>query len=219
MTAEHLGAMGNLLRDHLVPVLDLLGAAVVDGGTEAGVMRLMGQARAAAGATFPLIGVAAAGTVAVSEADSSVSDTAAVDSNHTHMFLVPGDSWGDEAPWLSEVAARISGRHPSATLVVNGGEITYDDLFLSLASGRPVIVVAGAGRTADAVAAAAAGSTGDKRAGRVAASPLTRVVSLDDPGGVATVLQATLSQGPRSLEERGRAPRDLCPRHREQAGS
>src|SRR5689334_23540354 len=35
--------------------------AVVDGGTDSGVMRLMAEARAATGGTFPLIGVAPAG--------------------------------------------------------------------------------------------------------------------------------------------------------------
>ncbi len=52
-----------LFRDRLAPLLDQLGAAVVDGGTDAGVMALMGQARRAAGARFPLLGVAARGTV------------------------------------------------------------------------------------------------------------------------------------------------------------
>src|SRR5436190_1680213 len=53
-----------LFVEGLAPLANALGASVVDGGTDAGVIRLTGQARAETGATFPLIGVAAAGTVA-----------------------------------------------------------------------------------------------------------------------------------------------------------
>jgi hypothetical protein len=47
----------------LAEVAGAAGATVVDGGTDAGVMALMGQAHAEIGATFPLLGVAAEGTV------------------------------------------------------------------------------------------------------------------------------------------------------------
>ena len=48
----------------LAPLAQRLGAYVIDGGTDSGVMKLMGQARAGANGDFPLIGVAAVGTVA-----------------------------------------------------------------------------------------------------------------------------------------------------------
>jgi hypothetical protein len=117
---------------------------------------------------------------------------AELEPHHTHVVLVPGDSWGDESPWLSEVATVVAGEHPSATLVINGGEITYEDVSHSLAAGRPVIVVAGTGRTADAIAAAAGGAGDDVCAARLAASPLVRIVRLDDPDGVALALEAAL---------------------------
>jgi SLOG in TRPM, prokaryote len=192
MTPEHLDAMAALVRERVVPALDRWGAAVVDGGTDAGVMRVMGQAHDAAGVSFPLIGVAAAGTVVVPDAAGSTADAAELEPHHTHVVLVPGDSWGDESPWLSEVATVVAGKYPSATLVINGGEITYEDVSHSLAAGRPVIVVAGAGRTADAIAAAAGGAGDDVRAARLAASPLVRIVRLDDPDGVASALEAAL---------------------------
>ena len=51
-----------LFRD-LVPVLDRLGAAVIDGGTRFGVMALMGEARQRGEGSFPLIGIAPRGRV------------------------------------------------------------------------------------------------------------------------------------------------------------
>ncbi len=47
----------------LVPLLDRLGVAVIDGGTPFGVMALMGTARQRAAGGFPLIGIAPRGRV------------------------------------------------------------------------------------------------------------------------------------------------------------
>ena len=47
----------------IVALSERLRSSVVDGGTDAGIMQLVGKARAAAQAMFPLVGVAAEGTV------------------------------------------------------------------------------------------------------------------------------------------------------------
>lgn len=47
----------------IAPVMEKYGAVGVDGGTRSGVMRLFGEARSATQATFPLVGVVAAGSV------------------------------------------------------------------------------------------------------------------------------------------------------------
>lgn len=197
MTPEHLDAVASLLRERVVPALDRWGAAVVDGGTDSGVMRVMGEARDAAEATFALVGVAARGTVTVPGENGTDSDTVDLEPHHTQVLLVPGHTWGDESPWLSHVATVIAGGHPSATLVVNGGDITYNDIAHGLTAGRPVIVVAGTGRTADAIATAAEQTTGDpvdERAARLAASPLLRIIRLDDPDGIASTLEGVLGE-------------------------
>jgi hypothetical protein len=54
--------LSTVFTDVIVPVIRERGAVAVDGGTDSGVMRLLGRARAA-GAPFPLVGVAALGTV------------------------------------------------------------------------------------------------------------------------------------------------------------
>ncbi|MFE2754203.1 hypothetical protein ACFXGA_19625 [Actinosynnema sp. NPDC059335] len=149
----------------LVPVLDECGAVVVDGGTDVGVMRAVGRARAAAHGAFPLIGVAA--EVAV--------DVAAFEPNHTHLVLVPGGAWGDESPWLADVADLVAGPLPSLTVLVNGGPITFDDAEHSLGRNRPLVVLRGSGRTADAIAESA-----DERSTAIATSPLTTVLGADE---------------------------------------
>jgi hypothetical protein len=144
-------------------------------------MRMIGRARAGAGAGFPLIGVAAVGTIRLPDTPDSDEDGTPLEPNHTHAVLVPGNEWGDETPWLSAVAGVIAGDQPSVTVVVNGGSITFDDAEASLAAGRPVIVLAGSGRTADEIARARAGEEAGEQARAIAASPLTSIVDATEP--------------------------------------
>jgi hypothetical protein len=179
MDDDDVQSLEEVLRRAVLPVIEECRAAVIDGGTDSGVMRAVGHARSRARAVFPLVGVASRGTVALPGA-SSAADAAAVDQHHTHLLLVPGTTWGDEGPWLADVADVLAGDRPSATLLANGGDIAFDDAGRSLERGRPVIVLAGTGRSADAIADAAAGRSDDPRALRVAHSCLTRVVPVDD---------------------------------------
>jgi SLOG in TRPM, prokaryote len=191
MTSADLAVMAEALAP-VIPALDGWGAAIVDGGTDSGVMKVMGRLRAAAGARFPLVGVAAEGTV-ILPGTSGRPDAAGLEPHHTQVILVPGQAWGDESPWLSRIAAAIAAGQPSLTLVVNGGQITYDDIDHSLLAGRPVIILAGTGRTADTIAAAAHGDTGDPKAAQAAASPGTQIVSLDDPQALYSAIESILA--------------------------
>ncbi len=89
-----------------------------------------------------------------------VAQAAALEPNHTHFVLVPGSSWGDEAPWLARIAGALAGPEPSVTVLVNGGDIAFVDAAESVAAGRRVLAVAGTNRAADALVAALAGVAG-----------------------------------------------------------
>lgn len=191
MTPDDLAVMAEVLQ-RIIPALDGWGAAIVDGGTDSGVMRVMGRIRAALGARMPLVGVAAEGTVLL-PGTSARPDAAALEPYHSQVILVPGRTWGDESPWLSWVAAAIADGEPSLTLVVNGGQITYDDIGHSLQAGRPVIILAGTGRAADTIAAAARGDTGDPKAAHAAAAPGTQIVCLDDPQALYAAIESILA--------------------------
>jgi hypothetical protein len=184
MAAEDRALVADMLRRSVFPLLERFDAVVVDGGTDSGVMRVVGRARAEGGDGFPLVGVVARGTVG--------DDLGALEPFHTHVLLVPGSEWGDESPWLVDAASVLAEGAPTVTLVVNGGEITYDDIRRSLDAGRPVVVLAGTGRAADAVAAASAGLASNTHAELVAASPLTSVVDIHDHEAVAAVLVSAL---------------------------
>ena len=186
-----------LFSQVLVPVARAWNAAVVDGGTDSGVMQLLGHASRAARtagaeeASFPLVGVAVDDkVVALGDAAAESGERRALERNHTHFVLVPGSSWGDESPWLARVATEIAAGAPSVTVLINGGEIALDDVMNSVAAQRPVLVIKGTGRAADRIAAALDGDRADDRAADLARSALVIAVPWPDGAGGAAVRTA-----------------------------
>jgi len=175
----------------LIPVAEKLGAIVVDGGTDSGVMRLIGQAHAERGANFPLIGVAVTDKVAAPDNVPSDPKATQLEPHHTHFVLVPGAKWGDESPWLARVASILAGNLPSITVLANGGDIAWRDVSESISICRPVLVIGGSGRTADALANALHGQTTDRRAEGLVTSGLLR--SVDVTEGFEALSQALMS--------------------------
>lgn len=146
---------GPLLRlfESLAPRIQRAGAVVIDGATDYGVMRLMGRARRRAGARFPLVGVAALGTVHVPALErSEPNGKAALDPNHSHFILVPGAQWGDESPWIQALGTTLADGCPTLALVAAGGKVTRIDVTQAVEARRPMLVIAGSGGTADELA-------------------------------------------------------------------
>ena len=120
-------------------------SVVVDGGTQAGIMTEIGKQRKKNKYTFPLVGVVFETLIMKEEAASIL------DPNHTHFFLIPGDHWGDESGWISKIATGIAGDHESITVLINGGNISRQDVDYSLMENRPTYVMRGTGRMADEI--------------------------------------------------------------------
>jgi hypothetical protein len=74
-------------------------------------------------------------------------------------------------------------RRSLVTVLMNGGQIAYREVAASLGSGRPVVVLAGSGGTADAIAQARVGNGDDNRAVEIAASSLTTVAEVGSGRG------------------------------------
>lgn len=184
----------SLFLSGIVPVLQQYSAAAVDGGTLSGVMRLIGEARAQLGASFPLVGVTAAGTVQLPGRPARPDVDTVLEPHHTHFIIVPGDEWGAESPWIADTTSVLASGRPSVTVLINGGEIAYADVERSVQARRRVVVVAGSGRTADAIAAALVGEISDERAERLAGTGLIDTVPLDEPTALATLLGDVIGQ-------------------------
>jgi SLOG in TRPM, prokaryote len=146
VSAADAATIRTAFADAVLPAAASAGATIVDGGTSSGVMRLLGEEHGASGVRTPLVGVV---VERLARDDPSL-----LDPGHTHFVLVPGEDWGDESAWLAAVARTLAGDAATVTLLANGGDIALRDVARSVEDARPVIVLAGSGRTADELAAA-----------------------------------------------------------------
>lgn len=188
LTEAYLSHLERLFMEVICPFVEAQQLVVVDGGTDSGVMRLLGTARTQSGGSFPLLGVVVKSKTFLPGEAPTANDAAALEPNHTHFVLVPGQDWGDESAWIAQVADTLAGGQPSATLLINGGAIAlYKDVPNSLDSQRPVLVIAGSGRAADQLAAALDGGN-DAQLEPLINTGLIQAVALSD--GAAQVKQA-----------------------------
>jgi hypothetical protein len=185
-----------LLIEALVESANASGAVVIDGGTDVGIMRLAGRARAQSQVPAPaLIGVAVERLVTWPSGPlgDGLSD---LEPHHTHFVLVQGKEWGDESETLAAAAGLVAGPKPSVTVLVNGGDTSVTDAVHSVRDGRQVIVVQGTGRAADSLASVAEGR--DAESGpmhELASSGMLRILNISvGPEAIAVEVKRLLSR-------------------------
>lgn len=136
---------------HLMPSTDTL---IIDGGTKAGVMAIIGQGVAEQQPRPTLLGVSPAGSVTYpgKPTDKSSKENIPLDPNHSHFVLVETDQWGGETDTMYELAQMLAEHCPSVAVLVNGGSIAKNEILYNVRQRRPIIVIEGSGRLADDVA-------------------------------------------------------------------
>ena len=155
MSDEDKARVERFFEEHLVPFAIHKNAAVIDGGTDSGVMRSIGRARQRVDGHFPLVGVVAR---EIEKIESML------ELHHTHFILCPGSKWGDESEWIAAAASALAGRQPTVAILINGGKITWEDARLNIHYGRPVLIAEGSGRAADVIATTSTGKAFDRQA-------------------------------------------------------
>ncbi len=161
---------------------------VIDGGTESGVMKMMGDARREKGYTFPLIGIAPMGKVDY-PGHHNPNKEASLENGHSHFVLVDGKEWGDESATIVNLTHAISGGGEKKALgiVINGGKITRQDVYLATSKERnlPILVLEGSGRFADELASAhKSGQTSEKVIKAILRGDITLVSTNEGPQGL-----------------------------------
>ncbi len=143
-----------LLGEGVAPAAAESGALIIDGGTQSGVMAMMGEAVARGGRGCPLLGVVAAGKVTFPGAkmDAGHADKAQLDPNHWHFVLAESDEWGGETATMFELVRALEAA--VVALLINGGSIAADEALQSVRHDWPVLAAEGSGRSADEVCAA-----------------------------------------------------------------
>lgn len=188
MTEESQTKLLQFFNGPLATLSEKLGITVLDGGTDAGVTHMMGQARHHMNGRFNLVGVAPLKRIIFPGVDQLPELTAsdnngkspeqlkeeaeydkmcppvALEPNHTHFFLVSGYAWGSESKWLAQFSSVLAGSTPSITILINGGQVSLQDLKTNLELGRQVIIIAGSGRLADRVASVINGDKSEEDA-------------------------------------------------------
>jgi SLOG in TRPM, prokaryote len=188
LSATNAAAITPLIDHVIIPLCEELDVTLVDGGTDSGVMRLVGTAHARAHASFPLVGVVAAGTVAGTEA--TVAKPADLEANHTSCVLVPGVGWGDESPWIPKVATALARGASIAGVLLGGGEISRLDVRHLIESAVPVFAIRGSGQLADALGKP---SSGDAVVDLLRRSDLVIPLgAVQDPGSLDVALRGAL---------------------------
>ncbi|HKQ03960.1 MAG TPA: DUF4231 domain-containing protein [Blastocatellia bacterium] len=148
-------------------------ALILDGGTEAGVMKLMGEGVAGRGYKTPLVGVAPKDLVTYPP--DELADHVRLEPNHSHFVLVEGDAWGSETATLfalaeaasqRETAPQAVGKGPqkdaekadgkklAVAILAGGGPVTRNEVLRAVRQNLSLIVIEGSGGLADEIAAA-----------------------------------------------------------------
>lgn len=132
-------------------------ATILDGGTESGVMHMIGESRRRNNYTFQLVGVSPLGRVSF-PGYKNPNEEATLEDSHTHFVLVEGKEWGDESTTLLGLTLAASGNktYPAVGILINGGQIAKQEVYLAATEKYhlPMIVLDGSGRAADDIATA-----------------------------------------------------------------
>jgi hypothetical protein len=193
LTGDALELVAGVVGPGIAQATAVAGAAVVDGGTAAGVMEIVGEAMGQRrDEDIVLLGVAPGGCVSFPGSPADVGDDgAALEPNHSHFVLADTDQWGGETALLVDLSEALAQGSPIAMVVAGGGEVTRKEILEAVRRRWPVFVVAGSGGTADALARAWR-TAHERRPARPAA----------DGGAVDRVLQEIVRDGDLRLYQR-----------------
>jgi hypothetical protein len=170
--------LNRLFNLGIAPAILESGAVVIDGGTDAGVMRLMGKSVGVRKGLMPLIGVSPDLMVTYPGMSHSatIQDQAPLEPHHSHFVLTAGTAWGDETATFFDLAAallerdkvtRKPTRWPKQTvadpgkvkglgLLIGGETVSRREMLCMVRMGIGVIVVGGSGGLADEITLALA---------------------------------------------------------------
>jgi hypothetical protein len=213
------GRLEQLLGRGVARAAKEVNALLMDGGTQAGVMQLMGLGVNQHGGQIQLLGVSPVDCVKDPNNEEAMADDGRypLDPHHTHFVLAEGNQWGDETPLMfalaGEIAAgpppdQLSGPQvsksskplPVVTILAGGGSqgISRSEVLHSVRYGWPVIVIEGSGGLADEIAAQINNSSGSPNDPEMAEILEDGVIHLydihDSPNGFRKLVVSLLGE-------------------------
>lgn len=156
MSPEDMQATRGIVEKGLARFAEERGAIVIDGGTNAGIPVLIGDARQKYRYRFPLVGIAPLELIHYPGYDEGGKET--LNPVHSHFVLTAGDEFGDESEMITQLTYTLSGsgQRPALGILINGGKIAREEVYARTTSelSLPLIVIEGTGRFADILARA-----------------------------------------------------------------
>ena len=200
LRGEHRRRAANVLGPAVASAAVVADATVVDGGTAAGVMELVGAARAERPSDLPIVvGVSPLGKVTYP--GSGLADGAPLEPNHSHFVLADSAEWGGETQLLIAVAEELAAGAPVVMVLAGGGQIATAEALEAAIRGWPLFVLEGTGGAADDVAAMSRAKHvpemgADASTRRIAADGDIRPFAGEEPGQLARRLAWELQDEP-----------------------
>jgi hypothetical protein len=153
MTEDDIERTREIINEGIAKFAEKHNLTIIDGGTEAGVMQMIGEARKKNGYKFPLIGCSPYYKVTFPGAEITEEAEASLEDGHSHFVLVNTPEWGGESQTIVNLTRAIAARQrPMIGVLINGGSIAERDVYYATAIGDdriPILVLDGSGRTAD----------------------------------------------------------------------
>lgn len=138
-----------LLNRGLIRAAQRSKSSIVSGGTNSGVMSMLGKALANRRIHLDLVGVCPAGCIDLPKTGSINPDHAELEPNHTHFLLVDSNEWGSETDAFYGLVEEYNKHVPALTVLINGGKISCIEILRSVRMGIPIVVMEGSGRLAN----------------------------------------------------------------------
>lgn len=154
MTDDDIARTREIVYDGIAAFAEDHNLTVIDGGTEAGVMQMIGEARKDRNYRFPLIGVCPHSKVSY-PGFKNPQEEAVLEDGHSHFVLIEAPEWGDESQMIVNLTRAIAAGQPMIGILINGGKIAERDVYLATTQGDnrvPILVLDGSGRTATNIA-------------------------------------------------------------------
>jgi len=129
-------------------------AGFIDGGTDSGVMAMLGKGVADHGYHSPLVGIAPTQKIVYRTRKNAEPPAGqhCLEPHHSHFVLVNTDDWDEAFSITYRLAALLIQQIPVLCVLVNGGETTRHEIVHCVRLGIPIVVLKNSGRLADDIA-------------------------------------------------------------------
>ncbi|MCI0713699.1 MAG: hypothetical protein L0154_26310 [Chloroflexi bacterium] len=140
----------NLLADGLATFAHDHNVLLIDGATDIGAAKTIGETRSVRSFKFPLLGITVSGGITYPGGPRPGHERFPLEENHTHFLILRAARFGDESGLI--VGAATAFNIPHLAMIINGGDIVKEEALMHTRQGTPLVVLKGSGRFADELA-------------------------------------------------------------------